>query len=235
MAKRPLPLLESGTFGGYMPPEERFTELPDLVLYPDGTLLVTRKPAWIRPTLYRRRLTPEQVREVVEPLWELLTGLRESYLWDEAVDAGTSHIRLHGQGGHLDAGVYAFRIEERWPVRDHPDRADLERFAMAWDRLEALAEGPGDEYVPERLAVFAAVEPVGEPPPGVRRSLSPGDLDLWPVVVKDWAPPLLQTRVKGKTAAWVYALLSRSEPGQLFSWGNLLTRLAYRPVLPHER
>lgn len=234
MARHPFPLLECGTFGGFMPPVERFTELPDLVLYPDGTLLSVRQPAWVRPVLQRRRLTPGQVESVLEGVGGELTGLRESYLWDEATDAGTSHIRLRTGASVQDVGVYAFRAHSHWPAAGHPQRADLERFARAWDHLAELARAPGEEYIPGRLAVYAAVES-GEATTSPRTSLTPGDLDLWPVLARGWAPPVLHVRLRGKTAAWVYALLSRSDPGRPFAWGQLVARLAYRPVLPHER
>ncbi len=228
-----------GYGGGLPPPIYMPNELPDLLLYGDGRLLVAdQASSWAAPRMLGRRLDETQIQRVLHAI-EGTCSLERDWRLDAPVyDVGGLFIEVT-----TDEGTHTtFSVGQGFDAISEsvPDWQDEQRSALSSldQDLRAIAEEAGlAPYEPEGgLGVF--FEPMqGTPAEGTPTVPWPLKADLAPF--GEPHPEYASARcgvVEGEDAIAVLAALEPDPAGQVpvIEDAGALFQLMARPMLPGE-
>jgi hypothetical protein len=250
-------VLRIETSGGLLPPFVLVTELPELSVYGDGTVIVLGPqiliyPPPALPNLLQSRITEDGLQLLLREAAAagLLDGDAD-YPLPGVYDAPTTFFTVHAGGKRTRVSVYALGLEDpsdpRLTAEQREARQKLAAFAAkardltSWLPADAIIERDMP-YVITRLQVV--VVPADAP----QAPQSPENI---PVSSRPWSLPTPLSQI-GEPAPWVgptarcAVIASRKELPRLLeelATANTLTRwesgqqefvLLVRPLLPDE-
>ena len=230
-------VLRFGYGGGLPPPIYMPDELPDLLLYGDGRLLVAdQASSYAAPQMLESRLDETQIQRVLHTI-EPTCSLESDWQLDaEVYDVGGLLIQVTtDMGTHttFSVGQDFAEIAESIPDWQKEQRASL---SSLYQDLLAVAEGAGlAPYEPEGLGVF--FEPREAPAEGTPTVPWPLKADL--ATFGEPHPEYAQARcgvVQGEDAIGVLAALEPDAAGQvpLIEEEGAFFQVVTRPMLPGE-
>ena len=221
--------------GGFLPIEHAFGSLPSVSVYGDGRVVRPGAQAAIHPgpalpSVQSGRLEPEQVQQLVE---DGRAAVRdgEDYGEPPVADAPTTVVTV--QGGD-DRATAVARALDALPGGPEPgvtaqQQSARERLSAYVRQVEQAAdEAVSEPYRATRLAVLA-----------LPFASLPGSESPAPEPVP-WPGPPLEAQPGGAPGCVVVGEQVRAAAAEATSetaWadGGRLWRLAFRPLLPHER
>jgi hypothetical protein len=222
--------------GGFLPAGAAFRSVPSVSVYGDGRVVsegaqIEIWPAPALPSVQVGRLDREEVDRLVEAGRDLVDA-DEDYGTPPVADAPTTAVVV--QDGDRRRIAAAVALEELSGELVPPDgggltaeqRAARERLSAYVRQVQdAASAAPAEAYEPAGLAVLA--EPYGAAAPDV----PPSEL-AWP------GPALAPGScvvVTGEEAAAVRDAAAPASVETRWTTGGEVLRLAFRPLLPHER
>ena len=220
--------------GGFLPLGAAFGSVPSVSVYGDGRVVsegaqIEVWPAPALPSVQAARLDDAELRRLVDAGGAVVEA-QEDYGQPPVADAPTTAVVV--QDGDRRGVAAAVALEE---LSGEPhgaggltaeQRAARERLrAYVRQVQDAAAAAPAQAYEPAGLAVLA--EPYGEPGADV-----PSSELAWP------GPPLTAGScvvVPAAEAAQVQQAAAAASVETRWTAGGQVLRLAFRPLLPHER
>ena len=220
--------------GGFLPLGAAFRSVPSVSVYGDGRVVsegaqIELWPAPALPSVQVGRLDEAEVRRLVDAAREVVEA-QEDYGQPPVADAPTTAVVV--QDGDRRSVAAAVALEE---LSGEPDggggltaeqRAARERLRTYVRQVQdAASAAPAQALEPAGLAVLA--EPYGEPGADV-----PSSELAWP------GPALTAGScvvVPAAEAAEVQEAAAAASVETRWTAGGQVLRLAFRPLLPHER
>ncbi len=231
-------ILRSGYGGGLPPPIFMPDELPDVLLYGDGRILVSDQAStFAAPRMLDGHLDEAQIQEMLHAV-EGTCSLQRDWRLDAPVyDVGGFWVETNTDAGAHQTWVVGLGFDEiasSIPEKQKEQRAAL----MELDRtLRASADEAGlAPYEPEELGVF--FEPLGDTPAeGTPTAPWPLDTDL--ATFGQPHPEYQTARCGVVEGADISSVLAALEPdasgmGPLIEDGGTHFQLVTRPMLPGE-
>jgi hypothetical protein len=229
-------ILEISDEGGFVPLEFNLQRVPRFTVFSDGTVITPSReqftfPGPAVPQLVQHQLDDSTVADLlafVDDLDLAATDVLDLNNAPNVADASTTVVRYYDEAGEHRLSVYALGF-------DGPG-ADA-RFAILESMIATLADatpGPGDDYRPERLAVF--VQEAGFL--GLEQSRDGG---AWPLnttpddlPIADDVHSLACFTVENEEAEAALSALGAADSVTTWDFEGVEYRLLARPLLPHQ-
>lgn len=235
------PLLQVRTAGGFVPVGYDFRTVPELTLYPDGTVIthgprVLIYPGLALPNLLTTRLDPADLDAVVDAARDAgLLADAPDYGRPEVTDVATTTVTLRVDGDEHVHAAYALSLGDPGATADLPADAAAARATLTafLDQVRDLVGHglDGEQYAAERFGVLA--EPVPDDAlrleDGMERQVLP-----WPVRTVALADAGGCVLVDGDDGVTLAGVLAEANQLTVFEQDGARYEVHPRPLLPHE-
>ena len=224
--------------GGFLPPGAAFRSVPSVSVYGDGRVVsegaqIEVWPAPALPSVQVGRLDPDEVGRLLDTGREVVEA-DEDYGQPPVADAPTTAVVVQDGGARSVAAAVALEELSGEPAPPASGGLTAEQRAARERRSayvrqvqDAVSAVPAEAYDGEGLAVLA--EPYGDAAPAAE--LPPTEL-AWPGPALS---PGTCTVVAGEEATQVRSAAASASVETRWTAGGEVLRLAFRPLLPHER